>query len=491
MPEISHKELNDYLKKMDVRTSYSVCLLHGEEMLYKAALNELLKSLLPDSNRYLNCDTIDGSDENIYDVIERMNTYSLLSGPKVITLLDSKVFYSKNETSKLIEKAREAYDKNDLKKAARFFASLLSVLRLTYEEFKKPNVKRNLKIEGPADAQWMDSLNVYCIEQGVSIPKIENVQDALGVAVEKGFPKGNHLIITTDLINRRMPLFKTIMSKGLVIDCSVPKGERREDKLAQEAVLLEQAKKILAQNNKTMNRDAFEAAKEMTGFDLRAFTQNLEKLVDYAGSRKTITLEDIEAVLSRTKKDPIYELTNAIAERDLNRSLHLLDSLLSDDIHPLQILAAVTNQIRKLIMAKGFLESEHGSVWHPGLTYPRFKTAVMPALRMYDKGVVEQIKAWSDALSPTEALESEKNGKRQKKANTDLCIVKSGQNPYPVFLLLKRAYHYSKEELFTALEKLSVADIQLKSTGQNPRFILERSVFDLCSEGWRPSGQLK
>jgi len=66
------------------------------------------------------------------------------------------------------------------------------------------------------------------------------------------------------------------------------------------------------------------------------------------GERREITAEDVAAVLTRTKKDPLYELTNAVTDRDWEKSFFFLASLLAGDIHGLQALAAIANQVRKL-----------------------------------------------------------------------------------------------------------------------------------------------
>ncbi len=42
MPEIPHKGLKKHLKNPGKEGFFSVYLIHGEEMLYKSALNELL-----------------------------------------------------------------------------------------------------------------------------------------------------------------------------------------------------------------------------------------------------------------------------------------------------------------------------------------------------------------------------------------------------------------------------------------------------------------
>jgi DNA polymerase-3 subunit delta len=111
----------------------------------------------------------------------------------------------------------------------------------------------------------------------------------------------------------------------------VPKGDRRADKIEQEAVLSERMEVLLNRCKKTMDKEAYRTMYEMTGFDIGTFCDNLEKLISYVGDRKRITAEDVVFVLKRTKKDPIYELTNAIADRDIDKSLFFLNSLLMEN----------------------------------------------------------------------------------------------------------------------------------------------------------------
>ena len=87
MPEIHHKLLKKYLKdlKRDPTKAFAaVYLLFGEELLVKSAYTELLDALLPEGNQSSNFDPVEGAAENIYDVIESVNTFSLLPGTKVL-----------------------------------------------------------------------------------------------------------------------------------------------------------------------------------------------------------------------------------------------------------------------------------------------------------------------------------------------------------------------------------------------------------------------
>ena len=120
------------------------------------------------------------------------------------------------------------------------------------------------------------------------------------------------------MVDKRRKLFKIIKKTGMIIDCSVPKGDRKADKIAQEAVLSERMKALLDRYEKSMNKEAYWTMYEMTGFDIGTFSDNLEKLISYVGDRKQITVEDIVFVLKRTKKNLIYKLPIALPDQVLD-----------------------------------------------------------------------------------------------------------------------------------------------------------------------------
>ena len=490
MSEINYKALKSYLKDLEedreTKGFAPVYLIYGEELLYKTAFEELLNALMPDVNRSLNYEPIGGANKNLQEAIERVNTYSLLSGTKVVAICDSEIFYSKQDEDKLLEKSKDAFDAKDMKKAADNLVSLLGLLKLSFDDVSRANRSKTLNLDADSlsDDRWLNKVIDYCVENSLPIPSGEDKAGLLQKTIEKGFPKGNHLIITTDLIDKRRKLFKTIRKNGMIIDCSVPKGDRRADKTAQEAVLSERMDAILGQFGKSMDEGAYRAMYEMTGFDLRTFSNNLQKLVSYIGDRKNITADDVESVLERTKKDPIYELTNAISERNIEKSLFFLDSLFEDDVHPLQILAAIINQIRRLILVKGFLESAHGSSWHAGMKFGQFKNNVMPSIQAFDRDLLKQLETWNRMISKDadkDNQESMKMGeKKRSKTVTDLVISKNPNNPYPVYQMLLKSEMFTTDELIATLESLSQSDLRLKSTGQRPRLILEKAILSIC-----------
>jgi DNA polymerase-3 subunit delta len=485
MPEINHKLLQKYLKDLrgdPAKQVAPVYLIFGEELMVKTAYDDLLEILLPAANRTANYDPVEGTVENIYDVIERVNTFSLLSGPKVVAMRESRIFYTKQDKSRLLENSKKAFDDDNIKKAAKYFLSLMGNLNLTFEDVEKSNRDKTLKFDAGLmeGDEWLDEIIGYCKQNQLAIPEPADESAALQKAIEKGFPKNNHLLITTDMVDKRRSLYKVIKSQGVVIDCAVPRGDRRADKMAQEDVLLEKMTEILKPSHKEMDKGTYAALVEMTGFDLRTFCGSLEKLINYVGKRNTITVADVESVLRRTKKDPIYELTNAIADRNTEKALFFLGSILASEFHPLQVLAAVVNQIRKLLLAKDFAQSPLAESWHAGVSYNLFQQSIMPSIVAYDQSLLEILQNREDSMSSV-ADGDQGKGKKKRKIQTDLMLARNPKNAYPVYQLMKKSERFSKPELVAAVGYLNETDAQLKISAQNPKLILERLIFKICN----------
>ncbi len=482
MAEVNYKKVKQYIadsRKGDkAGKPEQIYLIHGEELLCKSVLNDLLDFLLPSKDRHVGQHVFDGGNENIPDVIEQCNTYSLLGGTKVICIYDSRVFYSRQDSLAIFEKAKKAYDQNELKKAALYFLTLLGLADIAYEDLAGLDYKfLKIDLKQAGDKKWLDKLKAYSIEKRLSIPAASENSALLQKAVEKGFPAGNYLIITTDLVDKRRTLYKVIKSAGVVIDCSVPQGYLKADKTAQEVVARESANVLLSRYHKKIDPAAFHAVYEMTGFELSTFLHNLERLIDYVGKRERITIEDVTAVVNRTRKDPVYELTGALAEKNLPQALFFMGSLLSENFHPLQILAALANQVRRLTIVKDFTSSAKGRAWSKAMSYNQFQSEVMPLIKACDKTLLECVAQWNtDRSGPGE-------GKKTKKAadpTSDLVIAKNSRSPYPVYLLLKNSEKFILRDLVDAMGYLSAADVKLKSTGQNPKLILEDVLFKIC-----------
>jgi DNA polymerase-3 subunit delta len=431
--EITHKDLSKLLVEISKGKVVPVYLFYGDEFLYKSAFKSLLDALVPLQHQGLNYEAIDGASENVYEIIERLNTFPLIPSAKVIAVHGTRIFYSAVSVDDLLHKSKEAFEKEDLKESARYLLHMLSVAGMSLDD-----VKDGKKL---ADGAWLDQVIAYCVHEKMTVPVHEDDAEVLSDAILTGCPKTNHLVLTTDFVDKRRKLYKTIKKIGVVIDCSVPKGEKAADKRRQQEVLKARVKETLEKAGKTMAPGGFEALYEKIGADMRSFSNEVEKLIAFVGDRKEVLPSDVEAVSKRSKQDPIYEMGNAIAERDTRKALFFLDSLLKNNFFPLQVLAAASNQIRKLILAKDFIHGRYGSGWGKDLSYAAFQKMILPEL---------------------------------KKLEPD--FLTGSAHPFAIYMTLKQSDNYTLEELIGAMEVLLDADIRLKRSGQNAKIVLEHAI---------------
>jgi DNA polymerase-3 subunit delta len=486
MAEIRYQDLPALLKRLrgPGGTPDAVYLVHGEPLFVRLAFDELLRALVPDGPGSLGYEPIDGS-AGIGDVVAAVGTYSLLGGAKVVAYRDARLFHTRDDAARLLTSARSAHLEGDRNRAVRDFAAALAQMGCSPQELKGPDRTDRLPagFEPGEDDAWLDALLEQCAEIRTDAPAAVDPAGLLERTLEAGLPPGHHLLITTDVVDRRRSLYSALASAGTVVDCSVPKGERRIDKEAQQAVLSELAQSRLRPHRKSMNPAAFMALCEMTGFEPGIFANNLDLLIAYTGERLEITVEDIGAALTRTRKDPMFELTNAVTDRELEASLRFLGSLLGGEIHALQALAALVNQVRRLLVARDFLDGPEGAAWQHGCPYPRFQQSVLPALVRHDQALLARLEAWDGTPGEDDEPAGKKKKKSKPKAATDLLLAKNPANAYPIYQALKKAERFSRADLRRAIEALHEADIRLKSSGLNPRLVLERAIHAICGAG--------
>ena len=381
-----------------------------------------------------------------------------------------------------------AYENQSLKRATDNLLRYMALNNHSIDELSLPS-RREIFPAGcelPEDDRWLDDIVAYCLANGLKVPEAVDNESLLCRAIENGFPAGNRLLITTDTVDKRRKLFKTIQKHGVIIDCSVPKGDRKADKIAQEAVLTDTVRAVLSDSGKSIETDAFRALLEMTGFELRTIVNNLEKLVNYVGDRDRITRTDVIATLKRTKKDPVYAFTGAFNSRNMDDTLFFMNTLMAEGqgaLRPEQILVALLNQIRKLLLIKEFVTGPLGKVWYSGCPYNIFRAKVLPVVQKFDAEMLETLDQWQKTLDGPIIDEAKpgkkKRGKKKPQVKSDLIIARYPHNPYPIFQLFLHAENFSLKDLLQAYEYLSIADLRVKSGSDNKRLILEEVILKI------------
>ena len=85
--------------------------------------------------------------------------------------------------------------------------------------------------------------------------------------------------------------------------------------------------------------------------DARVLDQNLDKLVAYAGDER-IGSRAVQLLVAESRETSVFELVDAVGERDRRGALAAYRLLLADNVSPIYILVMLTRQIRLLLLAR-------------------------------------------------------------------------------------------------------------------------------------------
>lgn len=468
MPEISYKDLENHLTKS--QGVDQIILVHGDSLLCDDSLQKIISMIFKSKDPGMNYEKADGlSALSIGNAIEFVMTRSFFSGPKVVCISDARIFDAKSDLQSLISKAKQAFDKDDRKKAYKYLIKYINDSGSDLSSLSSTNFSERLNVS--AEDEWIWQLIVYARESGVSAEDGQGESAVIEKAIERGLPKNHYLILITDSVDKRKSSYKEFSNKALIINCQIPKGDRKADKDAQSAIFREKANALLAPLNKSLDPLAFASLMDMTGDDLRVFSENLKLLADVASDRQKITKEDVNRVLVRTKQDPIYEFTNSLGSRDLESSLFFMRSILDSGAHPLQILASMVNLIRRLLVIKSFAESQKGRAWRKGMSYNDFQNSVMTEVNASDSELTSIVSSWSS---------SSKASKKASNTKTDLLIAK-GASPYPVYLLFQKASGFIMDELLDYFSDLAKLDLRMKTSAGDAVLLIESVVIKICT----------
>lgn len=224
------------------------------------------------------------------------------------------------------------------------------------------------------------------------------------------------VVITGEKADVRRKFFKLIKQAGGLHKFTRPYQNKIPEWVAERA----------REMGLTIRREAAQLLGEVVGNDLLALHQTLDQLAVYLGGAGEITQAVVEELVARVKVNTIFELCDAIGERNRGEVLKLLGNILENRIAPLQILSMIVRHYRQLWRVKEMSQRR--------LTQQEIATAV-------------------------------------------------GVHPFFVKSIVAQQRRFSEEELTSAFTHLLITDYKLKSSPLKASVLMEELMFKLCSSG--------
>lgn len=150
------------------------------------------------------------------------------------------------------------------------------------------------------------------------------------------------LIIVDEELPASSSLLKAAQEHGHVFQATLPKG----------AALESWMKKRVQGMDVKISSEAVTLLANFIGNQLRLLANELDKLAIYVGKGKTIEAEHVRLLSAQVQEARIFDLTDALAQRNSTQALNLLHDLLADGQHPLALLPTITSQVRSLLLVK-------------------------------------------------------------------------------------------------------------------------------------------
>lgn len=223
-------------------------------------------------------------------------------------------------------------------------------------------------------------------------------------------PSSTVFLFVESEVDKRNRLYKTVKDLGRVV----------EMKPQTEATLERWVLGTLKKEGKQITKPTLELFFSKTGLDMEIISQELEKLLSYCLEKDTITPEDVNAVCISQTPDQIFQMINAIANKQTKQAIALYYDLLLLREAPLRILALLVRQFRILLRIKDLQQLGYSN-------NTIFQKAGMPAfaarqcLQQTQKFTMEDLKAALEACAQTE--EDIKTGKIAGQLGVELLIV--------------------------------------------------------------------
>ena len=150
------------------------------------------------------------------------------------------------------------------------------------------------------------------------------------------------IVLADEELPSSSQLLKAAEEHGKVIQCTLPKGAAVENWINKRATSL----------GVKVTPDATSMLANFIGNQLRLLANELEKLATYVGPGATITVEVVRLLSTQVQEARIFDLTDALAQRNRKQALDILHDLLSDGEPPLKLISTITSQVRSLILVK-------------------------------------------------------------------------------------------------------------------------------------------
>src|SRR5438477_642307 len=274
--------------------------------------------------------------------------------------------------------------------------------------------------------------------------EVQAALEELSAQIDSGFGLEVTLLVSATEVDKRRSFYKTLIKRAeLQVFDRLDSGRAGWEEAASEIVRRHAKKRKLE-----FNDDALELFVLLTGGDTRQIDNELEKIDTFLAKDRAVAVELVRELVPLSRAGVIFELSNALAARDLELALTLVRRLLEQGEKAIGILlAAIVPTIRNLLLAKDLMEQH-------GIRQPHSPFQFVAAMNRLP-------------AKATEHLPRKKDG---------------SINAYSLAIAAQHAYHFETAQLVEAMRACLYANVKLVTTQLDHELILTEVVVKLLGQ---------
>ena len=317
---------------------------------------------------------------------------------------------------------------------------------------------QTLPFFGSTKVVWLKNANFLGDDQKARSAAVQSALEELSDLLDHGFGSEITFLISATEVDKRRAFYKALVKRAeLQVFDRLDSGRAGWEEEATDIVRLRAKKRKLE-----FDDDALDLFVLLTGGDTRQIENELEKIDTYCSTdiqpvrqagtatmaAPRVTIDLVREIVPLSRAGIIFELSNALAARDLEQALTLVRRLLDQGESAIGILlAAIMPTIRNLLLAKDLMEQHR-------LPRPHSPFQFISAINRLP-------------AKATEHLPRKKDG---------------SVNAYALGIAAQYAHHFNTNQLIDAMRACLTANVQLVTTQLDHELILTEVVVKLLQK---------
>lgn len=199
----------------------------------------------------------------------------------------------------------------------------------------------------------IETLPVFTANRLVVVKNVQDFKEAEFAELEqliKNPVPSTVLVLIAEKIDKRKKAFKVLLENTVAVEFKKPYDNQYPQWIVH----------IAREMGLTINNDAVHRLHRLVGGNLSELENQIYKIGEYIQPRRIIELADVNAVITVSREENVFDFTNAIGLRDRVKALEQLVNMLDQGQNESAIIALLARHMRILLTVRAGMDQGYG-----------------------------------------------------------------------------------------------------------------------------------